>query len=57
MENKLERNYHLPAVSYEYETWSLTLIDLHRLKLFEKRELGRIFGQKREEVTERCKKS
>jgi 3-deoxy-D-manno-octulosonic-acid transferase len=38
-------------VLYECETWSHTLREEHRLMVFENRVLGRIFGQKREEVT------
>jgi hypothetical protein len=34
-----------------YETWSLTLKEEHRLRVFEKRVLRRIFGPKRDEVT------
>jgi hypothetical protein len=33
------------------ETWSLTLKEEHRLRVFEKRVLRRIFGLKRDEVT------
>jgi hypothetical protein len=33
------------------ETWSLTLSEEHRLRVFENRVLRRIFGQKRDEVT------
>jgi hypothetical protein len=33
------------------ETWSLTLREEHRLRVFENRELRRIFGPKRDEVT------
>jgi hypothetical protein len=36
---------------YEYETWSLTLREEHRLRVFENRVLRRIFGPKRYEVT------
>jgi hypothetical protein len=32
------------------ESWSLTLREEHRLRVFENRMLGRIFGPKREEV-------
>jgi hypothetical protein len=32
------------------ETWSLTLREEHRLRVFEKRVLRRIFGQKRDEI-------
>jgi hypothetical protein len=41
----------LPVVLYGCETWSLTLREEHRLKVFENRELRRIFGPKRDEVT------
>jgi hypothetical protein len=35
---------------------SLTLREEHRLRLFENRVLRRIFGPKREEITEDCRK-
>jgi hypothetical protein len=41
----------LPAVLYGCETWSLTLKEEHRLRVFENRALRRIFGPKRDEVT------
>ena len=41
----------MPVVWYGCETWSLTLRDKHRLKVFENRVLRRIFGPKRYEVT------
>jgi hypothetical protein len=40
----------LPVVLYGCETWSLTLREEHRLRVFESRVL-RIFGPKRDEVT------
>jgi hypothetical protein len=39
------------VVLYGYETWSLTLKEEHRLRVFENRVLRRIFGPKRDEVT------
>jgi hypothetical protein len=36
---------------YECETWSLTLREEHRLRVFENRVLRRIFGPKRDEDT------
>jgi hypothetical protein len=42
----------LPVVLYGYETWSLTLKEERRLRVFENRVLRRIFGTKRGEVTE-----
>jgi hypothetical protein len=35
---------------YGCETWSLTLREEHRLRVFENRVLRRIFGPKRDEV-------
>jgi hypothetical protein len=39
----------LPVVLYRCETWSLTLGEEHRLRVFENRMLRKIFGPKREE--------
>ena len=36
---------------YGCETWSLTLRDGRRLRVFENRVLRRVFGPKRDEVT------
>jgi hypothetical protein len=36
-----------PAVLYGCETWSLTLTDKHRLRVFVNRVLRRIFGPKK----------
>jgi hypothetical protein len=36
---------------YGYGTWSLILIEEHRLKVFENRVLRKIFGPRRDEVT------
>jgi hypothetical protein len=41
----------LPVVLYGCETWSLTLREKHRLRVFENRVLRRVFGLKRDEVT------
>jgi hypothetical protein len=41
----------LPDVLYGCETWSLTLREEHRLRVFENRVLRRIFGPKRDELT------
>jgi hypothetical protein len=41
----------LPVVLYGYETWSLTLREKRRLRVFENRVLRRIFEPKRDEVT------
>jgi hypothetical protein len=39
------------VVQYRCETWSLTLREEHRVRVFENRVLRRIFGPKRDEVT------
>jgi hypothetical protein len=41
----------LPVVLYGCETWSLTLKEEKRLRVFKNRELRRIFGPKRDDVT------
>jgi hypothetical protein len=41
----------LPVVLYWCETWSLTLREERRLRIFENRVLRRIFGPKSDEVT------
>jgi hypothetical protein len=41
----------LPVVLYGCETWSLTLREEHRSRVFENRVLRRIFGPKWDEVT------
>jgi hypothetical protein len=40
-----------PVVLYGCETWSVTLREEHRLRVFENRVLRRIFGPKRDEIT------
>jgi hypothetical protein len=46
---KIYRTVILPVVLYGCETWSFTLREEHRLRVFENRVLRRIFGPKREE--------
>jgi hypothetical protein len=41
----------MSVVLYGCETWSLTLREEHRLRVFENRALRGIFGLKRDEVT------
>jgi hypothetical protein len=48
---KIYRVVILPVVLYGCKAWSLTLREEHRLRLFENRVLGKIFGPKRVEVT------
>jgi hypothetical protein len=38
----------LPVVLYGCETWSLTVREEHKLRVFENRVLRRIFGPKRD---------
>jgi len=46
----------LPVVLYGCETWSLTLREERRLRVFENRVLRRIFGPERNEVTGKWRK-
>jgi len=48
---KIHRTIILPFVLYGCETWSLTLKEERRLRVFDKRALRRIFGPKSSEVT------
>ena len=48
---KIYRTIILPVVLYGCKTWSLTLREEHRLRVFENRVLRRIFGPKRDGVT------
>jgi hypothetical protein len=48
---KIYRTVILPVVFYGYETWSVTLREEHRLRVFENRVLRWIFGPKRDGVT------
>jgi hypothetical protein len=48
---KIYKTIILPVVLYGCETWSLTLREEHRLRVFENRVLRRIFRPKRDEVT------
>ena len=48
---KIYRTILLPVVFYGCETWSLTLREEYRLRVFENRVLRRIFGPKRDRVT------
>ena len=48
---KIYRTIILSVVLYGCETWSLTLREEHRLRVFENRVLRRIFGPKMDGVT------
>jgi len=51
IEIKIYRTVIFPVVLYGCESWSLTLREERRLRVFENRALSRIFGPKRDEVT------
>jgi hypothetical protein len=48
---KIYRSVIVPVVVYGCETWTLTLREEYRLRVFEITVLRRIFGTKRDEVT------
>jgi hypothetical protein len=48
---KIYKTAILPVVLYGRETWSLTLREENRLRVFENRVLRRIVGPKKGEVT------
>jgi len=48
---KIYRTIILPVVLYGCNTWSLTLREERRLRVFENRVLRRVFGPKKDEVT------
>jgi len=48
---KIYRTIIIPMVLYECETWSLTLREERRLRVFENSVLRKVFGPKMDEVT------
>jgi hypothetical protein len=48
---RVHRTVILPVVLFGCETWSVTLREEQRLRVFENRVLRRIFGPKRDEAT------
>ena len=48
---KIYRSLILPVVLYGFETWSVTLSEEYRLRVFKNRMLRRILGPKRNKVT------
>jgi len=52
----LYRTIILPVVLYGCESWSLTLREQRRPRVFENRVLRRIFGPKRDETTRAWRK-
>jgi hypothetical protein len=53
---KIYKTIIVPLVLYGCETWSVTLREEHRLRVFENRVVRRIFGPKRDDVTEEWRK-
>jgi len=53
---KIYRTVILPIVLYGCETWSLTLREERKLSVFENMVLRRIFGPRRDEVTEQWRR-
>jgi hypothetical protein len=47
---KIHKTIILPVLLYGCETWSLTLREENKLRVFENRILRRVFGPKRDEV-------
>jgi hypothetical protein len=56
MKTKILQNYNLPAVLYGCKTWSLTLREERRLRVFENRVLRRVLRPKGDKVTEKWRK-
>ena len=50
------QNYNFACFEYGCESWSLTLREVRRSRVFENRVLRRIFGPKRAEVIGECRK-
>jgi hypothetical protein len=48
---KIYRSIILPVVLYGCETWSLTLREERRLRVFENRVVRRVYGPKRDKLT------
>jgi hypothetical protein len=53
---KIHKTIIMPVVLYGCETWSVTLRDEHRLRVFGNRVLKRMFGRKMDEVTGQWRK-
>jgi len=56
LNTKMCRAIILSVVLYGCETWSLTLREEHRLRVYENRVLRGIFGPRRDEGTGECRK-
>jgi hypothetical protein len=57
LKSKVYRTIILPIVLYGCETWSLTMREQRRPRVFENNMLRRIFVPKRDEVTGETKKT
>jgi hypothetical protein len=53
---KIYRTIILSVVLYGCETWSLTLREERKLRVFENKVLRRIFGPRSDEVTGKCRR-
>jgi len=53
---KIYRIIILPVALYGCETWSLTLREERKLRVFENMVFRRIFGPRRDEVTGECRR-
>ena len=51
LKTRIYRTIILPVALYGCETWSLKLREERRLRVFENRVLGKIFGPRRDEAT------
>ena len=56
MKVKTYKTIILPVVLYGCETWSVTLREEHRLRVFENKVFRKIFGAKKDEITEQWRK-
>ena len=56
VQNKIYITIIFPVVLYGCETWSLTLKEERRIKVYENKVLRRIFGSKRHDVTRAWRK-
>jgi hypothetical protein len=56
IKTKTYRNIILPIISYVCETWSFTLREKHRLRMFKNWVLRKLFRPKRDEETGESKR-
>jgi hypothetical protein len=56
VEVRIYKTIILPVVQYGRETWSLTVREEHKLRVFENRVLRRIFGPRMDRITGRWRK-